>query len=240
MELILEVFAHQKVYNELLNFIAKCNVGDKIPSENVLATTFGITRATVRQGISRLKNEGIIYSKQGSGNYIAPDKIKYELSYTTSFTKEIEKSGSIPSSKILELEEIAANDDIAQQLNVDLGENIVFVKFLRFTDSIPFLYTNSYLNTKALPDIIKHMQDFSSITKLMGEVYNIYPTRTHSEIEIVIPSEEQSKILEMPSFPLIKISSNSINPKTGEILEHAVSYFRSDRAKIAVNFDKRS
>lgn len=214
LELILEIFAHQKVYNELLNFIANCNVGDKIPSENVLATTFGITRATVRQGIARLKNEGLIYSKQGGGNYITPEKIKYELSFSTSFTKEIEKNGALPSTKILELEEIQADDNIAHQLNINPGEDVVFVKYLRLVDSIPFLYTDSYLNTKVLRDIKTHVQNYTSITKLLNEIYDIHPIRTHSEIEILTPNEEQSKILEMPSFPLIKISSN---PITGDI-----------------------
>lgn len=236
LELILEIFAHQKVYNELLNFIANCNVGDKIPSENVLATTFGITRATVRQGIARLKNEGLVYSRQGGGNYIAPQKIKYELSFSTSFTKEIEKNGSLPFTKILELKEMQASDDIAHKLGINSGEDVVFVKYLRLVDSIPFLYTNSYLNTKVLKDIKIHVQNYTSITKLLNEVYDIYPVRTHSEIEILTPNEEQSKVLEMQSFPLIKISSNSINPKTGEILEHVSSFFRSDRTKITVNF----
>ncbi len=42
---------------------------DRIPSENVLAKQYGVSRQTVRKALSDLENEGYIYAVHGSGTY---------------------------------------------------------------------------------------------------------------------------------------------------------------------------
>lgn len=44
--------------------------GDKLEPENEIGLRFGISRQTVRHALSNLENEGIIESRQGSGNYV--------------------------------------------------------------------------------------------------------------------------------------------------------------------------
>ena len=45
--------------------------GDKIPSENVLAKEFAISRQTVRQALGVLENEGVLRRIKGSGTYVS-------------------------------------------------------------------------------------------------------------------------------------------------------------------------
>ena len=42
----------------------------KLPSEAVLAQEFGVSRTVIREAISRLKNEGMVEPRQGSGVFI--------------------------------------------------------------------------------------------------------------------------------------------------------------------------
>lgn len=238
LELILEIFAHQKVYNELLNFIANCNVGDKIPSENVLATTFGITRATVRQGIARLKNEGLVYSRQGGGNYIAPQKINYTLSKNTTFSNEILKLGKTPSMKILDIETISPNSFLLEKFNIKENQSILKITLVRMVDDIPILLGYSYLNTALTPDIDLKIVSTTSFTKTFKE-YGLNPTRNHSELEIISSDEKYMQMLQMQNtLPLIKIASTSIDKTIGKIIEHVESFFRSDLVKISIDFNR--
>ena len=43
----------------------------KLPTEAVLAQAFGVSRTVIREAISRLKNEGVVEARQGSGVFIA-------------------------------------------------------------------------------------------------------------------------------------------------------------------------
>ncbi|MCP3727937.1 FadR family transcriptional regulator [Paraburkholderia sp. CNPSo 3272] len=45
--------------------------GGKLPTEAVLAQEFGVSRTVIREAISRLKNEGVVEPRQGSGVYLA-------------------------------------------------------------------------------------------------------------------------------------------------------------------------
>lgn len=46
--------------------------GDKLPTEAVLATQFGVSRTVVREAVSRLKSLGLVESRQGSGVFVKP------------------------------------------------------------------------------------------------------------------------------------------------------------------------
>lgn len=45
--------------------------GDRLPTEQFLAETYGVSRNVVREGIARLRNEGIVESRQGIGAFVA-------------------------------------------------------------------------------------------------------------------------------------------------------------------------
>lgn len=45
--------------------------GDQLPAEKVLAETFGVSRAVVREAVARLKADGRVESRQGSGAFVA-------------------------------------------------------------------------------------------------------------------------------------------------------------------------
>lgn len=51
--------------------------GERLPTEKMLGETFGVSRAVVREAIARLKADGLIETRQGSGAYVtsAPKSI---------------------------------------------------------------------------------------------------------------------------------------------------------------------
>lgn len=67
-------------YQEIVNWIkskiasGELNYGDKLLSENQLSMMFSVSRQTVRHGISKLEQEGIVESIQGSGTFICNKK----------------------------------------------------------------------------------------------------------------------------------------------------------------------
>ncbi len=46
--------------------------GGMLPSENELCTAFGISRPVVRQALQRLRSDGLIVSRRGSGSFVQP------------------------------------------------------------------------------------------------------------------------------------------------------------------------
>ena len=95
-----KIFDYELVYNYLLDLInSELEEHDRIPSENILCQKFSLSRLTVRQGINKLKSEGYLYSRRGSGNFVNPKKITYTISSNTTFTKD--KSNLSPTLVVL-------------------------------------------------------------------------------------------------------------------------------------------
>lgn len=48
--------------------------GDRLPTEAALAESFGVSRNVVREAIARLKYDGLIETRQGSGAFVASER----------------------------------------------------------------------------------------------------------------------------------------------------------------------
>ncbi|SMD17078.1 FadR/GntR family transcriptional regulator [Rhizobium sp. RU36D] len=53
--------------------------GDKLPTEHILAKTFGVSRSVVREAIAQLRNEGLVETRQGVGAFVTETSARQSL-----------------------------------------------------------------------------------------------------------------------------------------------------------------
>lgn len=107
---------YSKLAGRICNFIIESglNVGDKIPSERVLAEKWGVSRASVREALKELENQGMLSAKVGKGTFVS-EGIR-RASFKIAVTKE-------NLSEIYEIRETLERYMI-QRLTEHLSENI--------------------------------------------------------------------------------------------------------------------
>ncbi len=80
-----KVHESERVVAALIEAIAQgwYPVGSRLPSEPALAEHFGVSRAVVREAIARLRQEGILRSRQGAGTYVTavPERERFRLQH---------------------------------------------------------------------------------------------------------------------------------------------------------------
>lgn len=61
------------VFTKLLEAIRTggFKLGEKLPSENDLATDYGVSRPVIRAALARLREDGLIVSRQGAGSFVS-------------------------------------------------------------------------------------------------------------------------------------------------------------------------
>lgn len=64
---------HERIYRSLLHAIVSGRFAKatRLPSEPELAMTYGVSRPVVRQALDKIRQDGLIESHRGSGNFVA-------------------------------------------------------------------------------------------------------------------------------------------------------------------------
>lgn len=82
-------YRSQPLYKQIKKYIVdKINSGelainDKIPSEKELSELYSVSRITVVNAITQLKNEGIVFRVPGKGTFVSPAKPDNNISFDT-------------------------------------------------------------------------------------------------------------------------------------------------------------
>src|SRR5215510_5622334 len=123
----------------------KMKPNDKLPAEDELAATYGVSKATVRQALNELAVAGVLRREQGRGTFVAEPKLAQGPRELTSFTEEMNKLGFRPTSKVLTHDVIEAEADVAEKLRIEKGGPVVRLKRLRIADGKPMGIQTAYI-----------------------------------------------------------------------------------------------
>lgn len=205
-------------------------IGLAIPSERELTDTFSVSRMTVRQSISNLVNEGLLYREKGRGTFVATPKIEQPLSGLTSFTEDMLSRGMKPSNKLISFEKMIPEMDIAYELQLSGDEEVFVVKRIRYADDKPMAIERSYLPVKLVPDL--------EVDKIEGSLYSFIEkdkrlTISHASqrMEAMLVKKEDAEFLEI-RMPSAVLMIERISYLTNDVpIEIVRSIYRADRYK---------
>ena len=124
----------------------------RIPSEMELATELRVSRTTIRDALSRLDLEGVIYRKQGAGTFVneARLQLKTRLEEIWDYEAMLQAHGYTPSTRIVEVVEQIIDAKTAAGLNLPITEKILTVKKLFLADEQPVIFTTNYIPTRLI------------------------------------------------------------------------------------------
>lgn len=118
----------------------------KLPSEQELSETIGVSRNTIREAIKALENEGYVTSRHGVGTFVIQDKenIKYNLSSFDSATKILIEHNYKPGTKRRHAEIKKAPSYVRQFLQQQ-SEEIFYIERVRTANGEPVIYIEDYM-----------------------------------------------------------------------------------------------
>ena len=116
--------------------------GSKLPNEDALADRFEVSRATVREAVRGLVEEGYLVRRQGSGTFVTGRPLlRNSLDTNFSYTAYLESTGVRAGRRILGLREVPADEVVAEQLRIDEGARVVELTRVRTADDRPAVFS---------------------------------------------------------------------------------------------------
>jgi GntR family transcriptional regulator len=173
--------------------------GDAIPTEKELMEKCEISRATVRQAILQLVNDGYLRREKSKGTFVTspPKKVRF-LESMKGFSAEMELRSIPHYSKLLEKLVIPASEKIAAKLQIAPGAAVYYQKRLRFVNDRPFLIDDHYIPYQLCPGIEEKYKENMSLYRLLEKEYGLNLHHGRREFEPVRPSsKEEIELLEI-------------------------------------------
>jgi GntR family transcriptional regulator len=222
---------YQQLYEILLGKIQRqeWQPGDIIPPESELIETYQVSRNTVRQVLDKLVNDGLIYRQRGRGSFVAHPTLEQTMTRIVSFTEDMQQRGFTPGTRVLSADLVPAPQDIAEQLDIPLGEQLICLRRLRMADGEPMSIEESYLIHKYCPDIFDHDYARQPLRRVLEAEYGIRIASARQVIQAVQAPPDLAELLEIhPGAALLLITRISFSQ--GRIpVEYLRIHYRADR-----------
>jgi len=226
-----EAALHQQLYLILRECI-KSGVfppGQKLPSERHLAAEYGVSRTTVQQALRWLSDEGSVYSRPGSGYYVARPSNDPQL-HLVDFPEQMQADNLSYTTHVLEQRVISTDFMISQNLNLPQGEQVILIRNLRLVYGAPICIETNYLPLALFPDFLN--LEVESVHKVLEEHYGVRLSQGTQTVHALLATPEECELLqESPPLAVLVIRRRTLDWRQKVIL-YSTSIFKGEHYRL--------
>ena len=209
--------------------------GDAIPTEFELIESFELSRTTVRQAISELVTENVLYRKKGVGTYVAKPKIDLQyMGSILSYDRQMEDAGVKPRTEIISFQVRDADEQLAGEMGVSQGAKVIELIRVRYAEEEANVFVKSYLPYENCAFILEQDVARESLYELLSQQEKTRVATVSRQVEAQLCSREDQKYLNLSrGFPIQSFISKAYS-NDGELIEYSIAHYRGDRNKFCV------
>jgi GntR family transcriptional regulator len=211
----------------------------RLPAESELSTIFGVSRITVRQALSDLQKEGVIFKIPGKGTFVAKPKAFQQLTQLEGFGEAMSRMGYEIYNQVTSHKIIAAPPHVAQQLKLPPGSEVTEIKRVRHLNREPVSLEVTYLP----PDIGERLlrEDLASrdIFLILENDYGIALGRADLQVDAILVDETLAHALRVEQGSAVLRIERLTHRADGAPLDFEYLYFRGDAFQYRLQINRR-
>jgi DNA-binding GntR family transcriptional regulator len=213
--------------------------GAQIATEHELAAKYEVARATVRQGLMLLVQEGLIFARRPLGYFVRRvDKIDLSVfnferdGAADAWVEEITAQGRVPRQEI-RVEILQAEESISARLKVNPDSLVVVRRRLRFVDDVPYVIADSYYPEEIVRGTaVAHPADVQAgVRHVLAELGHKWVVH-EDEVEGRHPTDQESRQLMIPPGLAVLVHTRTSSNAQGVPSRVMVSVFPVDRWRL--------
>lgn len=212
--------------------------GSRMPTEQELAASFGVSRITARRALAELADTNLVARKRRVGTTVIfePPAKPIEGSIDQAI-ESLLTFGRSTQVKLIELGEASARAPISDALGVAAGTQLIRVVRVRWLDGEPLGHLISYVPTNLGEHITREALSTTPIlalieqagVKIGGATQTISATLADAALAAALSVETGSPILRI---------SRTVTDTKGRAVQHILAQYRPDRYQIRLDLHK--
>ncbi|MER2180965.1 MAG: trehalose operon repressor [Desemzia incerta] len=212
--------------------------GDLLPSENTLATTYNVSRETIRKALVLLLESGYIQKQQGKGSIVLDVKrFNFPVSGLTSY-KEIQDTQHIKGKTILtKNERQLMPQHIIQQFNLPADTQVHYIERQRQVNGESVILDKDYLLTSIItemPDKEAENSLYNYIEHTLGLVIGY----AQKEFTVEPITKEDKLLMDLHNDSHVVVVRSSVYLEDTRFFQYTESRHRLDKFRF-VDFARR-
>lgn len=202
--------------------------GELIPTEAQLGEQYAISRMTVRQGISLLAEAGLIATVKGKGSFVTRPRLNQLVIDLTNSGVSKEQLRY----KLVNVNLIRNNLELAHELGLAGETNIIAVKRLLFKDQLPVAIEEKFLRYQKGKPLLETQLEYADFPELVAKHQDSVPVRNDMVISVAVLSAEQAKLLETEEILPALVVKQVIYAKEDKPLGVSIMVCHKDRFEL--------
>lgn len=200
---------------------------DRVPSENELVESTGVSRMTANRALRELTDEGYVDRVAGRGTFVSDLKANSHLLEVRNIADEVAHRGHAHSAHVVRKVRQAADEEVARALQIPAGSDVFNVLLVHCEDDVPIQVEDRYVVPDFAPELLQ--QDFATVTP-SAYLSNISPLQEADHVvRAVMPDSAVQELLQMtvqePCLVVIRRTWAKGRPVTYGRLHHPGSRY---------------
>ncbi|MGO8858370.1 MAG: histidine utilization repressor [Steroidobacteraceae bacterium] len=224
-----------KVKRHILDNIGsgKWATSTRVPSENDIVKSFGVSRMTANRALRELRDEGVLVRIAGVGSFVADRHAHAHPLEIRSIADEIRERGHAHRAEIISLERMRAVAELSEDFGIAPRSELYCSVIVHFENDRPVQLEDRYVLPKLAPDYLKI--DFSKTTPY-DYLTKVAPLEEAEHVlRAVMPDDRTRKLLAMkrdePCLLMIRRTWTA-----GQIASVARLYYPGSRYEMSGRF----
>jgi GntR family transcriptional regulator len=211
---------------------------EKLPSERELARAYGISRMTVRHALNSMVREGQLYTEPGRGVFVSDPRLALDVRVSLAgFSEDIVRSGSVPSSIVIEAGLIRATEYLAGILRTPEGAELVKLERLRMVNGVPVALHTAHLPHSLCPGILERDLAAESLMHILGKRYGLELARAEQTVRATLADFRERQLLNLPDPSPVLGVERTTYLDTGEVVEFAHGVYCGEWYRLQFELD---
>ena len=207
---------------------------DGLPPESELAAEFFVSRNTIREALTILKNEGLIERGPKVGTHVARRKYDHGLDALLGLKETFKNLGEVRN-EVRAAMPVTAPPSVASRLRLKHGEPAVFVERLRYLGDLPLSLDLTYLTPDIGSQILSYPLETNDLFTLIEQVSGQRLGSASLAVEAITADAHSAATLQVPVGAALLMLERLTSLDDGKPVDLEYIRMRGDRITMRGN-----